>query len=235
MSTPTVPPTRPAIPPLEEGQCLSREEFERRYDAMPQLKKAELIDGVVHMPSPVRLNHHGSPHILLGGWLCHYWAATPGVQAADNATVRLDLDNEPQPDAILFVQPPYGGQVTIDPDDYVNGGPELVAEVAASSASIDLGAKLRAYRLNGVVEYIVWRVNDQAIDWFTLRQTDSERLPLAPDGFYRSVVFPGLWLDPTALFRFDVLGVLRVLHQGLASPEHAAFVALLQQRRASQG
>jgi hypothetical protein len=75
----------------------------------------------------------------------------------------------------------------------------------------------------------VW---DEAVDWFVLRGGRFEPLPLA-EGIYRSEVLPGLWLDPAAVVRGDLARVLQVLQQGLASPEHAAFVARLQQARAS--
>ncbi len=219
----------PPQPPLEPGDHLTRDEFERRYEAMPELKKAELIEGVVYMPSPVRWNHHARPHVQLTGWLATYEANTPGVQAGDNGTVRLDLDNEPQPDAILIVEPARGGQAQLSDDDYIEGAPELVAEVAASSVSIDLNTKLRVYRRNNVREYIVWRVLDQAVDWFVLRQSQYDRLLPGPDTLHRSEVFPGLWLDAAALTRFDLATVLQQLQQGLASPEHTAFVLRLQQ------
>lgn len=217
------------IPPLETGDHLTREEFERRYEAMPQLKKAELIEGVVHVPSPLRWNRHGRPNRHLSTWLGTYEANTPGVQGGDNATVRLDLENEPQPDAVQIIDPARGGQARISPDDYVEDAPELVVEVAASTVSIDLNTKLRVYRRNRVREYLVYRVLDQAIDWFVLRQSRYDRLAPGDDGIYRSEVFPGLWLDPAALTRLDLARVLEVLRQGLASPEHAAFVARLSQ------
>lgn len=183
------------------------------------------------MPSPVRWTHHALPHSAINTWLGVYWANTPGVVGGDNGTVRLDLENEPQPDAVLIIDPGCGGQAVISADDYLENAPELVAEVAASSVSIDLNTKLRVYRRNGVREYLVWRVQDQAIDWFVLRQGDYERLSLNAAGHYQSEVLPGLWLDPAALTRFDLAAVLQVLQQGLASPEHAAFVAKLQQAR----
>ena len=145
------------IPPLESGDRLTRSEFERRYEAMPQLRKAELIEGVVYVGSPVRISYHGSPQIRLNAWLGAYLAHTPGVQGGDNATVRLDLANEPQPDCLLYIDPACGGQVRISEDDYIEGAPELTAEISASSASIDLHAKLEAYRRNGVREYLIWR------------------------------------------------------------------------------
>src|SRR5262245_53083214 len=141
-------PSSEPIPPLEPGDRLTRPEFERRYEAMPHLRKAELIEGVVHMPSPVRYRHHGRPHALLMGWLIHYEAATPGVETADNSTARLDLDNEPQPDAVLLIDPARGGQVRISADDYIEHAPELVAEVASSRVSIDLTTQSHVYRRN---------------------------------------------------------------------------------------
>ena len=219
----------PATPPLEPGDHLTRDEFERRYEAMPQLQKAELIEGVVYMPSPVRWSQHAGPHADLITWLGVYRANTPGVRVGDSGTLRLDLENEPQPDAAMLIDPASGGRVQLSADDYVEGAPELVAEVAASSVAIDLNTKLRVYRRNNVREYLVWRVIDQAIDWFVLRQGQYDRLALNLAGLYQSEVFPGLWLDPSALTRSDLAAVLKALQQGLDSAEHAAFVAKLRQ------
>ncbi len=215
------------LPPLEPGDRLTRAEFERRYDAMPNLKKAELIEGVVYMPSPVRQRRHGQPHLNLIGWLVPYVAATPGVEGGDNSTVWLDNDNEPQPDALLFIDPARGGQARINAADYIEGPPELVAEVSASSVSFDLHTKLNVYRRCGVREYVVWRVLDGAIDWFVLREGQYERLAPDAQGILKSEVFPGLWLDPTALVNGDLARVLGVLQQGIATQEHADFVARL--------
>ena len=144
--TPVNPTATPgvAVPPLKEGERLSRDEFERRYNAMPELKKAELINGVVLMPSPVRHEQHGNPHAYLTTWLATYEISTPGTSIGDNSTIRLDLDNEPQPDDTLMIRPECGGNARIDADGYIEGGPELVAEVAASSVNIDLTSKLQA-------------------------------------------------------------------------------------------
>lgn len=232
MSAPT-PQTAPselangALPPLETGDKLTRTEFERRYEAMPHLKKAELIEGVVYVPSPARLRRHGRPQAQMLGWLVTYEAGTPGVAAAGNATARLDLDNEPQPDGMLLIDPALGGQAIITPDDYVERAPELAGEVSASTASIDLNLKFNVYRRNGVLEYIVWRVLDRAVDWFVLRQGEYERLSPDQHGIVRSEVFPGLWLATEALLRGDIAKVLVTVQQGLATPEHAAFVARL--------
>jgi Uma2 family endonuclease len=213
---------------LEPGDHLTRAEFERRYEAMPELKKAELIEGVVYMPSPVRWDRHSRPHSCIVAWLGAYAAKTPGVQVGDNATVRLDDANEPQPGALLIIEPSRGGQAKISSDDYLQGSPELVAEIAASSASFDLHTKYQVYERNGVQEYIVWRVLDEAIDWFRLRNGQFGRLEIASDGILRSEVFPGLWLDPPAICEFNLPLVFETLERGLSSPEHAAFTRLLQ-------
>lgn len=214
------------IPPLENGDRLTRAEFERRYDAMKGLKKAELIEGVVYVPSPTRFIQHGGPHFDLVAWFGMFRMATPGVRGGDNTTARLDLDNEPQPDILLLIEPVHGGQALIDADGYITGAPELVAEVSASNVSHDLHAKLNVYRRNGVREYLVWRVLDQQIDWFVLREGQFVRL--VPDnGILKSEGFPGLWLDPDALIRGDMARLSAVAQQGLATPEHGAFVRRL--------
>ena len=89
------------LPPLENGDRLTRSDFEQRYDAMPHVKKAELIEGIVYMPSPVHIRSHSNPYGQIMGWINMYSAATLGVDFADNTTLRLDPDNEPQPDAML--------------------------------------------------------------------------------------------------------------------------------------
>jgi Uma2 family endonuclease len=181
------------------------------------------------MPSPVRFQRHGKPTRRISTWMGVYEAATPGVMGAANATVRLDVDNEPQPDEFLFIDPALGGQARISVDDYIENAPELVAEISASTVSIDLNAKFHVYRRNQVREYIVWRVLDKEVDWFILRQGRFDRQLPGADGLLRSEVFPGLWLDADALVRGDLARVLAVVQQGVASPEHAAFVARLQQ------
>ncbi len=226
-------PSSSSPPPLENGDRLTRAEFERRFDAMPHLKKAELLEGVVYMPSPVRLRHHGIPHADVMTWLGVYRASTPGVIFADNTSARLDLDNEPQPDALLMIEPHRGGQARISDDDYIEGAPELVVEVASSSVSIDVHLKRHIYRRCGVCEYVIWRVLDRQIDWLVLR--DGQFVPLEPhaQGQYRSVSFPGLWLDPAALLKGDISAVLELLRQGLATPEHQEFVRRLAERPAT--
>src|SRR5262249_34603329 len=151
---------------------------------------AELIEGVVYVPSPVRQRHHGGSHSRLNGWLFTYEARTPGLELGDNSTVRLDASNEPQPDCVLFIQPEHGGKVVIDEEGYINGAPDLVAEVAASSASYDVNDKLRVYQEKGVREYIVWRVLDCQVDWYVLRGTGYEKLTAGDDGVLRSTIFP---------------------------------------------
>jgi Uma2 family endonuclease len=216
------------LPVLESGDHLTREEFERRFDAMPELKKAELIEGIVYMASPVRLRKHGRPHVHVCTWLGTYEALTPGVLAGDNVSIRLDDENMPQPDAMMIIDPARGGQATVTADDYIERGPELVVEVAASTASMDLNTKLRVYRRHNVREYIVWRVLDRALDWFVLREGEYARLAPEADGNYRSAIFAGLWLDPKAMVEADLARVLDVLRRGIADPAHEAFVNRLK-------
>jgi Uma2 family endonuclease len=159
-------------------------------------------------------------------WLGTYALSTPGLQLGDNGSVRLDLDNEPQPDAALVIQPACGGQARFAEDGFLEGAPELAAEVSATSVSIDLNAKLQAYRRNGVREYFVWRVRDRAIDWFALRDGQYHPLPRS-EGIIRSEVFPGLWLAPEELINHRRTA-LAALHKGMASPEYAEFVARLR-------
>jgi len=196
---------------------------------MPALTKAELIDGVVYMPSPVSIEGHGSPHVDLSTWLGFYRIATPGVQAGDNSTMLLPGSNsEPQPDLLLRILPKHGGS-TATVDGYVSGAPEHVDEIAASSASYDLHSKLRVYHKAGVLEYVVWRVWDRAIDWFVRKEEEYAKVE-PENGVYRSRIFPGLWLDANAMLAGDMKRVLAVLQEGIATPEHAAFCEKLQQR-----
>lgn len=233
-------PDEPAVlaglrPTLESGDHLTRAEFEWRYQRRPDIKKAELIEGVVYiMASPVRFVQHGRPHADIMGWLVVYKAATPGVESGDNATVRLDMDNEPQPDACLRIEATYGGQSHLDADGYVAGAPELIVEVAASSASYDLHSKLNAYRRNGVQEYIVLLTEERQLRWYQLREGQYVLLPPDASGFIHSAIFPGLWLDTQALLAGNMARVLEVLQQGLAAAEHAAFVAMLQKAAQAQ-
>ena len=209
--------------PLVGGDRLTRGEFERRWEAMPDLMRAELIEGIVYMATAARYKQHGEPSGRLLLWLGAYAAATPGLEVANNVSVRLDQDNEPQPDALLRIDERRGGQSRVAADGFLEGAPELVAEVAASSTSIDLHTKLHVYRRHGVREYVVWRVLDEAIDWFALRS--GQYVPLIPNEqqIYHSELYPGLWLDAAALERGDSLEVLKTLQQGLSTDQHAAF------------
>jgi Uma2 family endonuclease len=210
-------PPRPAAPLLEPGDRLSRSEFERRYERMPGLKKAELIEGTVYMPSPTRALSHAEPHSHLGAWLVLYASETPGIRCFDNPTVRLDLDNEPQPDLVLMKTPQDGGQARISTDDYIQGPPELVVEVVGSSHAYDLHQKKGAYRRNGIREYIAWITAENRLVWWTLREGEYEEISPAPDGLLKSSIFPGLWLDAAALLAGDMKRVLDTLRRGIES------------------
>jgi Uma2 family endonuclease len=217
-----------AVPRLENGDRLTRSEFERRYNAMPGLKKAELIEGEVYVGSPVRHREHSEPHSHLNFALAAYVAGTAHVRIGDNGSVRFDLDNELQPDGYLMIESQCGGHAHIGEEGYADGAPELVAEIASSSVSYDLGKKLQVYRRNGVCEYIVWRVEDREIDWFVLHDGQYKLLAADPDGILRSAVFPGLWLDTAALLRGDLATVLAVVQRGMATQERATFVVRLK-------
>lgn len=183
------------------------------------------------MPSPVHFADHAERHGQIVGWLVVYCAATPGVRLGDNATVRLDWSNEVQPDALLRLDPEAGGNSRISPDDYVEGAPELIAEIASSSASRDMHDKLRVYCRNRVQEYLVWQIYDRRVDWLAWYEGEYVSLPADVEGVVHSQVFPGLWLDVPALLDGNLAQVLAVLQKGLATPEHAAFVERLTEKR----
>lgn len=214
------------IPPLESGEVLSQHEFERRYQAMSKVK-AELIEGVVYVASPLRFKSHAQPHSNLMGWLWTYAIATPGVELGDNPTVRLDLDNEVQPDAVLLIAENAGGQSRFSADDYIELAPELVVEVAASSAANDLYDKKNVYRRTGVKEYIVWQTFENKLDWFSWQQGDYIALAADDEGIVQSQVFPGLRLQVSALLTGNMTKVLAVLQAGLNSPQHGEFMQRL--------
>lgn len=220
------------IPPLRNGDRLTRIEFERRWDAMPNLKVAELIDGVVYLPEIGKHTSHACPCARLIGWSGFYVAGTPGVDGGCHSSLRLDERNEPQPDMLLMIEPSHGGRCRIDADDFVASAPDWIGEVAGTSASYDLRVKLDVYRRHGVREYLVWRVLDRAIDWFILRGDQYERLPISGDGLYRSETFPGLWLDPQALIAEDLPKLQADIQRGLATPDHQHFVERLAQAAA---
>lgn len=222
------------LPELENGDRLTRVEFERRYDAMPQLKKAELIKGRVYVGSPVKSKRHSRPHGWLITWLGVYAAATPGTDFGDNGSMRLDEENMPQPDAMLRVSDECGGQSFIDEDDYLQGAPELVAEVASSSVSYDLNDKKDVYGQFGALEYIVWRTRDHTVDWFRLENNQYVRVEPDAAGVIESSVFPGLRLAVPALLAGNLAAVLAELQKGLASDAQRAFVERLQAAKQSQ-
>jgi Uma2 family endonuclease len=218
-----------AVPPLVPGDFLSRDEFLRRWEAMPRVKRAELIGGVVYVPSPVSIPH-GDTENDVGTWLGTYKAVTPGCAASNNATWLMEEDEAPQPDLSLRILPEYGGQSRRE-GPYAAGAPEFLAEVCLSRTACDLHQKLEVYQRNGVREYLAVLMREREVRWHQLSGTRFEVVPAPADGVYRSTVFPGLWLDAAALLRGDLARVLAVLNEGLASAEHRAFVEQLAARR----
>jgi Uma2 family endonuclease len=218
-------PDRRVLPPLEAGQRLDQRTFHERYEAMPPRTRAELIGGVVHMPSPLR-DGHGEMTRLVSGWLFLYQRSARGIRGGDNVTVILGDQWEPQPDCVLYIPEKLGG-LTRSVDGYITGPPELIIEVARSSRAIDLGPKKLDYERGGVPEYVVAELEPDRVHWFRLDDGRYLEHPAGPDGIFRSDVFPGLWLDPAALYSEDRDALIATLDRGLATPEHAAFVARL--------
>jgi Uma2 family endonuclease len=206
---------------LHSGDQMSREEFHRIYEKMPDDVKAELVGGVVYVASPLRVRH-GTSQPALTTALFIYAVNTPGVEVGDNTTVLLGEQGELQPDLYLRILPEHGGQSKTTPQDYVQGAPELVIEISHSTRSLDMNSKKQEYARHGVREYIVWTLADNALHWFDL--PTGEMLSAAADGVMRVRAFPGLWIDAAALLAKDYKRFVGTLQQGLTMPEHAAFV-----------
>ena len=218
------------LPPLEAGDHLDQATFHARYEAMPPDFRAELIGGVVFVPSPLR-KEHGSHHALVMGWLIHYSIATPGTETLDNTTAVLGDDSEPQPDAALLIEPARGGQTSVSEEGYVTGPPELIVEVASSSESIDLHAKRRDYEQAGVLEYVVVVLRQRVVRWFVLQDGTYQEVAADASGIFTSTIFPGLWLDAPALLQRDGHQLMATLQRGIETPQHAAFGQQLQAGR----
>jgi Uma2 family endonuclease len=214
---------------LVEGQRLDQRAFHALYEAMPPGTRAELINGVVRMPSPVG-PAHGRAHLPTLVWLDYYAENTPGIEVLDNTSTAMGLKSEPQPDGLLRILPEYGGQTETD-RRFVEGVPELIVEVSHTSRYTDLGPKFEDYERVGVLEYIVRAIEPDEVVWFVLRKGRLVDLEPGPDGIYRSAVFPGLWLDPDALLAGDRRRLRAVVDLGCATPEHAEFVARLAAAR----
>jgi Uma2 family endonuclease len=215
-----------ALPPLENGDHLDQKTFHARYEAMPAHVRAELIGGIVYMSSPMKPPHGRYTGPLIH-WLDEYEEATPGTELLAGVTSILGPASEPQPDGCLIVLPEYGGQTWEDKDGYLNGAPEFVGEISYATESIDLHSKKRDYEEAGVREYLVVALRQQQIFWFIRKKGRFKDLSPGSDGILRSEVFPGLWLDGAAFLRRDRKRLLAVLRQGLATPEHTAFVRKL--------
>jgi Uma2 family endonuclease len=213
------------LPPLVEGQRLDQPTFHARYEAMPSGTRAELIDGVVYMPSPVG-PPHGRAQVPVIVWLDYYAEQTPGLEVMDNATTVLGKKSEPQPDALLRILSEFGGQTRIE-KKLLTGPPELITEVSHATRYVDLGPKLKDYQKAGVLEYVVRALEPDQVFWFVREGETLVERPLGEDGLYRSTSFPGLWLDPLALLQGDRRRLRAVVDLGCATPEHAEFVAQL--------
>jgi Uma2 family endonuclease len=231
MSTVEPPPISKALTPLQPGERLDQRAFHARYEAMPEGTWAELVDGVVVMPSPLR-NDHGRYDDLVSFWVVSYRRFTKGLSSGKNSTVILDYGSEVQPDGHLKIRSELGGQTRIE-DGYIVGAPELVIEISRSSRVFDLGPKKAIYERAGVWEYIVAELDPDRLHWFVRSGDRFSELDADPDGIYRSRMFPGLWLDADAFYAEDLDQIAEVLEQGVATPEHSEFAAKLAARRES--
>jgi hypothetical protein len=214
---------------LVNGERMKQPEFHRRYEKYDEDEKWELIGGIVyHMASPLSLTHSDYDGEV-GFLLETYRRATPGLQVLHNATAILDEDSEPQPDLGMRILPEYGGQSQTNPDDYLQGAPELLVEIAHSRRNIAMHAKRDDYKRTGAIEYLVVCSEEQEVHWFHF--LNDEMIRPNRQGITRSRVFPGLWFDIAALLRLESARLMEVLQQGIASREHAAFVKRLQAAR----
>jgi Uma2 family endonuclease len=221
------------LQPLMAGQHLDQPTFHERYQAMPDGTWAELVGGVVYIPSPVR-SEHGDYDDVVSYWIVHYKRFTKGLRSGKNSTIMLDGSGETQPDGHLRIPQELEGQTRIE-GGFIVGAPELIVEIARSSRYYDLGEKRVDYERAGVREYVVVELDPDRIHRFIRRGDRFEDLLPGPEGIYRSDIFPGLWLDSKALFAEDLDRLVEVLEQGLATPEHTAFVARLARARAKRG
>jgi hypothetical protein len=213
---------------LHNGDHLKQAEFHKRYRLCPEDMKFELIGGVVYMPSPTRWMHAGYDEEL-GFALGLFRRGTPGVELLHNVTTILGAESEPQPDLALRILPEFGGRSWLDDDEYVNGPPELLAEIAHSTVSIDLHRKREDYERAGVLEYVVLCVAEQELHWFHFKA--KRRITADRHGVYRSRVFPGLWIDGPALLARRSVRIAEVVADGLKCREHAAFLKKLEAAR----
>ena len=230
------------VPPLRDGDRLDIDEFLRRYAADKVVYSAELLQGIVHITRwrethdgeettvpPISAEGHSEPHASLITWFGNFAAATPGLKALSPITTILPSQTTGlEPDAVLRILPSHGGAATVGADKFLHGAPEMLAEISFTSGARDFGKKFDAYQADEVPEYLVWRTAEKEVHWFALKRKKYVALQPHADGTLRSEVFPGLWLDVPALLAGDLAKVLATLQQGIASPEHAAFVAKLQ-------
>jgi Uma2 family endonuclease len=218
---------------LDSGDRMDSDTFMAIYERMPEGFRAQLIQGVVLVASPMT-DDHGRPNSHTSFWLGYYEARTPGVLSHAATTVALGPNNRPEPDASLTISPECGGRVRVE-DHYLVGAPELIVEVSYSSRTVDLREKRAAYEAAGVREYVVVDLRDRVVHWLALRDGHFESVAPGDDGLHRSEVFPGLWLDAKALVEGDAPRLLAAVERGTASPEHAAFAERLATARQAAG
>lgn len=222
------------VPPLENGDRLDQRTFHERYESTADHVRAELIGGIVYLASPQKIPHSRTT-LLVGRWLDEYEERTPGTEMLAGATDIMGSESQPEPDHCLFVLPAYGGRVRVNRRGYLTGAPEPIVETAATTESRDLHQKKDDCEKARVREYVVVALRSKKVFWFIRRGGKFAEMRPGPDGIFRSKAFPGLRLDRDALLKRDRARLLTVLREGLASIEHASFVAKLAARKRRNG
>jgi Uma2 family endonuclease len=215
------------FPLLETGFHLSADEFHARYKQMPEHVRAELIEGIVYMASPL-YSPHGDGHFLLTQVLGAYEEETPGVIGSIATSVRLDGKNEFQPDIHLRIHPECGGRTKNPENKLIIGGPEFVSEVSNTTLEMDLHEKFEVYLRDGVQEYLVWQLAEEKLSLFAQESGRFREVRRDAKGILQSTVMPGLWLNAPAILALNKKAALKTVRDGVKSPEHAAFVKQLQ-------
>jgi Uma2 family endonuclease len=214
-------------PLLDTGYHLSADEFHTRYQKMPEHVRAELIEGIVYMASPL-YSPHGDQHFLLASLCGAYQLETPGVIGSIATSVRLDGKNEYQPDLHLRLDPKCGGRTRNPDKKMIWGGPEFVCEISNTTVEMDLHEKFDVYQRDGVLEYLAWQLQEEKLDLFGLQNGVFQKVSPDAHGILRSLAMPGLWLNVTAMLAGDKVAASATLRAGLQSAEHTKFVKQLQ-------
>jgi Uma2 family endonuclease len=218
------------LPIMHNGDHMKQPEFHFAYSSMPENYRAELIGGVVFEPSPVSYSHARNDN-MFHDLITQYAKKSKLAEVAPNATVILSEDDEVQPDVLLRLPEELGGRSRLV-GKFLEGAPELVAEIAYSSRAIDLHLKKQRYAKAGVIEYLVFCIEPKKLHWFRLQE--EKGIKRNGDGTFCSKVFPGLWINEPALIEANSERADEILAEGLNSEEFNDFKNQLQLRAYSK-